>query len=337
MTLKAGLRALGLLCTLTVLVVSFQNCDSSAQFGREGSSFTEPYMPDKNPPSSNLSGGGGNGDGYGGKPTIFHQYDPSSACTEKNSFGEALPKSTIFRYSSGNGHLVRDNCKDLNDPVAIPAASLSVDGSGTQLSYASRTYGAHTPASFDVYAAACPAGWTPIAGATRTNLFIDPFLMSDINSWGRVDSTNFDVTADGVLGGLPGFLLNRAGPQEPYVRVEQSLPVARNRVYAVSVFAKANTNRSLLIQGFETNNEFEYRFDIDTGAVISDYVVGGTFIGTTSHAVADGRYITLYYRTPGSAGELNIGFAPGGDPANVGDSIFVTAPQIEDVTTYCTP
>ena len=335
MTLKAGLRALGSLCALAVLVVSFQNCDNSAQFGRDGSSFTEPYLPDKNPPSSNLSGGGGNGDGYGGKPTIFHQYDGS--CTEKNSFGEVLPKSTIFRYTSGNGHLARDNCKDLTDPVAIPAAELSVDVSGTKLTYAARSFDAHTPASFDVYAAACPTGWTPIANASRTNLFASPFDLANVNAWGRVDSNDFDVVADGVLGGLPGFRLDRARPQEAYVRVEQSVPVNRNRVYAVSVFAKANTSRSLLIQAFEANNEFEYRFDIDTGAVISQYAAGATILGTTSHAVADGRYITVFYRTTNGASEQNLGFAPGEDPANVGDSIFVTAPQFEDVTTYCTP
>ena len=307
-----------LIAVFALLISAFQNCGSSALFsGTTASSATS-------------GEGGGHGDSYDGKPTVYAHRDPANPCSETDRAGLALPNKELFVYASKSAQLVRDACRDIK-PVGIGSTSYSIADDGT-LSYAGRSYTVHTPTDMSVRAAQCPSGMSPRSGAVRRNIIDDPVDLMAPN-WGTLPG--IETIADGVLASLPAFLVTRTSTTE-YEAYDRWVDFAPNTQLVASFFArKGNTNLVTIGIYDEVPSVYTFRMyvNLDTGATDINRLQGYTNVSATTQPIGDGWFISIYFTSPSYARGGDIGYVS--SIPNVGASVYIANPQLEAVTSFC--
>jgi hypothetical protein len=316
---------------LFVLLIAFQNCAPNTFQGAVDN------LSSKN---------SGNGNAYEGKPEIYYYFDSQAPCSDKDLNGKPLANKQFFLYQNKNPDLVRNNCSDLATPVSVPLASLtfSTNGSGT-FSYQGNTFQPQTTFNeFAVVAASCPAGYSPKAGAIRKNLIksSQDFLSAD---WFGIPRS-----LDGTLGGLPRYQLTRDVDNLIwYTRMSQAVTLSAGKTYAATFFAqKGNIGEACFSTWQDNETSMSVYFDLNTGAgrTVGLYGSGTPFSGISfaNRPFAGGMIVTVFFTapadyvnymgiTPAAPAGANVDNAPSG---SVGDNIFATAMQLEDVDNYCT-
>jgi hypothetical protein len=319
---------------MAALVLTLQNC-TPAQFGESLLSMS----PTK---------ASGNGGVYEGKPDIYYHYETSAPCSDRGANGKPLPNKQIFIVRSGQTsipQLVRENCSDLAVPVNLASDSLVFfnDGSGN-FSYQGESYKAYTPASdFEVVAAGCPSGYVQRIGGAHQNLlqysqdfFSSPWQFNGIQGM-----------LMGSLGSLPRFQLlrNDSSTLEWWRRVHQPVTLEAGKTYAFTFYAQKGTVSEAYFSGAQTNNlAINVYFDLTTGAGRDVSSGGFNNLSFASRPFSGGFILTTYFTASQTfvnyvgvtaaapAGPNGINDGPMGQ---VGDSIFATAVQLEDVNNFC--
>jgi hypothetical protein len=325
------------LALILLLTLPFQNCSRML--------FTTEL--------AKMSSGGGNGDGYEGKLTVYENHTDNPDCEIAPS-GKRLPEDTIFHYAgSGNAKLVRNDCKDLplNQIVHIPKENVQISLDGQTFSYAGVDFKARpeTGIDFDVITAECPTGKTLIPNATRTNLFPDSQNLWT-NSWHGHDSIQHPAPLEGAIAGLPRFAHRRVGPMmDGWRRATRLVPIKANTEYAFTMLAEKGTVSDLMIMfwmwgGYQTPEKAMNligHVDLNTGAW-NEYSGGITNLNSysvKSKPVGNGYMITVYFNTVYdsiSAADLGVGpKAPNWGLANLGEDLYATAFQLEQTSTFC--
>ena len=320
------------------LVFLFQSCSLTK--------FKGDFLANSLTPSTDS----GNGGAYEGKPTPYHHFDMNNSCRDIGANGKPLPNKTIFLYKSIPGsspQLVRENCSDLVAPINLPLASLQFanDGSGN-FTFAGEAF--NTPAvvsDFTVVAGACPTGYSAIVGATRKNLLQSS---QDLLFSPWFYEPGVHGLQQGSLGGLPRYEIIRDDPAalQWYRRVHQGVPLLAGKTYAFSFFAQPGTKNEAYLSGWQAGNlALNVYFDLNTGAGRDVGTVGFSNLSYSSRPLSGGMIVTSYFTATVDA--INyIGITPAapagvngindGPMGAVGDSIFSTALELEDVSNYCT-
>lgn len=328
------------LAALLVVTVSFQACHPILFTNSDSSSGT----PSAKFASNNTSQG--NGDSYGGKLTVYNHLNVSQPCAERGKDGRALPNAQIFISGPTTALLVRDNCADLDTPVAIQMSDLQFlqDGTGDIL-YQNQRFAILLPQlqnDLSTVAANCPAGLTPIASPNRTNLMQSSQLLTDTNVWWN--HIGIGTSLDGSFGGLLRFEISRndAGNLDYWRRIHQSdFPLTPNRTYAYSFLAKPKAvNEAMFSLSVSGISSLSLIFNLQDGSYTEQQRLNIPNYSVTSVPFSNGRFYTVYFTMPATTASSVIGITPNGiltTTAAVGDSISATAVQLEDVSTFCTP
>lgn len=311
----------------TLLLLPFNNCSKKVQFESTKINYN------------------GNGDAYEGKLTRYSHYD--SPCAEVGKNGQPLPNRQIYLfgdYPNIKAQLVRDNCTDRDVPLELDISQVTFSGpSGTgDLLYAGASFQVlQQKGDFDVVAAECPAGRTPLSSPSRVNLLASSQNLSDSNAYMPTDGIS--ATLNGSLASLPRYEILRNDPNftDFWRRVGQVLPLPAGKTYAFTFLAKESSSQWA---GFSFYEAMDYTFSLSvnllTGQVRDDGNVGVPNVQTVSRLFGGGRLITIYFTTPKPAAYAAVGVYPSaatGQPNKYLDSIHATALQLVDVANFCAP
>ena len=315
-----------LVCALLApLVLLFQNCSQANFLGGT---------------TAQMSPGNGNGDFYGGKPTLYSHYE-TTACAQTGRDGKALPNGQILNDAPGSFKLVRENCADL-EPSTIASADIQI-ASGN-LVYAGRSYSADpVKEDFSVLAANCPTGRTLKANPVRTNLIPNAQDLTNTATWWNNDGITSSLETS--IAGLPAYAITRtdASRLDYWRRAHPDLILPASKTYAVSFFARAGNVGEVYFAHVQGSDVISVILDISTGTVRVFEQTGFTYLATESRAIGNSRFFTIFFTTPAgltqTAGAL--GFAPNGldsafnQSSRLGDTITLSTPQLEDVDSFC--
>jgi hypothetical protein len=333
-------RVSAIAVTLGLLIASFQNCTR-----------TDTGFKSK---TTEYSSASGNGDGYSGKPggDLYRRYDDQTPCVDLDRYGKPLPNEQIFYQSKSptgpkEPYVVRQNCSDVT-PQPIASTDLKYDGSGSLIFKGQSFAGFQATADFQVLAAACPAGKSPIANAARTNLIVNSQDWTEQPVYqGWMWHAGIVAILNGSIKSLPAYNLVRTDPAFPeeFRRISQIKKLNASTDYSFSFLAKKGT-RDLI-------NFRYYRVDGATGNeeyIIIDFnlVTGTSSIRLNSNLapakvtmtpVGEGYFCTVYFTTSPTAAEnySDVGFSPTAvnGVTHVGDSVYATAAQLEATGGFC--
>ena len=313
-------RILSSLLLLLAVTLPFQNCSSALDFAGSSSSRA-------------TQDGGGNGDGYQGKPTIYDHYSSANPCPETGADGRALPNDQIFVFTLG-AQKTRTACADI-EPVALDMSQIAFSRDRSTLTFQGETF-ASRPAEtdFKVVRASCPSTMSPIANASRTNLFADS---QDLNgaSWSYAHGGT-SAALHGSFLGLPSFLVSR--PQtlpadQWWKRPSKLVTVPGGKKYAFSFLAAPGSVSVIRFNIWQyQGTDIALEVDLTTGA-LTQLPTPGT--GSYTYDITpkgDGQFVTIYFDAI-NGNELDIGVSPW--TTNQGDSINTTAYQLESVESFC--
>ncbi len=315
---------------MVAMVLSYQNC-SRVEFGDARTKLS--------------MGGGGNGDGYEGKPGIWEHYTPQ-VCSDIGANGQPLPAKEIFLFASGNAQLVRENCVDLSPPQNLdPGQVQIVSGGATQiLAFNGDSYTSVAGGDFAVVASQCPAGMSMRASPVRSNIFGDSQYLVDAspNWWIQPGLTSSLV---GSMASLPAWEINRATvDSESWRRASQVLPLTADRLYSYTFYARAGTTDEVGINIWQCGVTYPclphmnvyLRLNLTTGVVETLDPSGTSSLSTAVRPFAGGTIVTVFF-TPTGSFETDIGVMPFSATyiAPQNDSIVVTGFQLEEVSNYC--
>jgi hypothetical protein len=303
------------------MVAAFQNCDNIR--------FRESRAPAGEAQMS------GNGDGYGGKITVYHHVDDQRPCSELGTTGRPLPNDSVFAYEEGKAQLVRERCRDI-PPRDLAPAEFKIEASG-DLTLAGRSFQPHVPTDFEAAAAVCPAGLNPLPAPVRNNL-IDNALNLAADPWGTLGG--IAVGLNGSIASLPSYLLtrDRDASADPALRLDQFVPLKRNTRYAFSFLARRGSSGAVRLMMFDQSPTLvtgDARWSLADGSLIDSDQTNLTLVSHASRPVGEAFFYTIYFRTPNTVRGLDIGIAA--DDNGAGASIFATAAQLEDLSTFCGP
>ena len=316
---KSGSIVLTLLVA-SVLTASFQNCSEPLSFKTTQSSKAQ-------------ESGGGNGDGYLGKPTIYDFHSQTSACTQLGANGSALPNDVIFVYPSLKALKVRSDCQDVT-PQPIASGDISLNADSSRLTYQQMSFVRRDVVNdFSVVAAACPAGMTPLASPIRTNLMRDSQDMTG-SGWANIHP-GLGYALDGVIASLPRWSVSRASP--PYgttwYRPSQQINLVAGTRYAYTFAAEKRTVDGANIHIYQTGGaNIHVQLDLTNGVANVQSTTGVTGFSNRVSPLGKGFVTTLYFDAT-TSGLADIGVVS--LTANPGDSIYTTAFQLEDVRAFC--
>ena len=315
-----------LICALLApLVLFFQNCSQANFLGGT---------------SAQMSPGNGNGDFYGGKPTLYSHYE-TTACSQTGRDGKALPNGQILNDAPGSFKLVRDNCADVA-PSAIATGEIQIDSGN--LVYGGRSFSAD-PAKedFSVLAANCPTGRTLKASPVRTNLIPNAQDLTNTATWWNHDGITSSLEA--AIAGHPAYAITRTDSArlDYWRRAHPDLALSASKTYAVSFFARAGNVGEVYFAHAQGTATISVILDITTGTVRVFEQTGFTYLSTESRAIGNSRFFTIYFATPVSLSTVagGLGFAPSGldsafnQSSRLGDTITLSTPQLEDVDSFC--
>lgn len=311
-----GMRNFALLL-IFMIVLSFQGCGGKVGF------FTSEEDRD-----SKFK----NGEGYGGKPTPYDFLDPKRVCADVGANGKPLPTSQIFVLSDKSVQLVREGCADTK-PRTLAASEYSFAPNGDVV-YQNQTFTRNTTQDpFDIVAATCPSGRTPLANPVRTSFLAEPLdLQAPV--W---ESAGLAVTLEGALASLPLYQVQRNDPTmlEGWHRMAQSPILTSGEAYVFSFYAKPDSSaRALFTSYYPGVQDFRIEFDLVTGAATVQSAVGVKLLSTKAQSFAGGLYINIYFESLNNT-SANIGVASAGE--FLGSSISMTALQFEQVSNFCSP
>jgi hypothetical protein len=292
-----------------------------------------------------MSGGGGNGDGYEGKPdAIFVEHEQNLPCSDIGANNQPLPNREIFYYQSlPYSYLVRKDCQDIT-PVKIDNSQIQVVESSpgsrlfTSLVYNGQSYTPMVEGDFAVIAANCPTGMSAKPGAVRTNIFKDSQNLATAN-WIYHDGIQNPPQLIGTIAGLPGWAVRREGTlMEFYRRAHQVPQMNAGTRYALTYLVRSGTKTSASIHLWQWQRS-SYIFDIDlvTGAISLQDNQGFASAEAVVTSFSGGKIITLYFE-PLNTWEMDIGITPQATwrmPGIPGDDVSVTAAQLEEVSNFC--
>lgn len=320
---KKYLTIFSLVLVAVISLIGYQNCSRILLVGQSEKASM---------------GGGGNGDGYEGKPDkIFVQNDMTMPCSEIGANGQPLPNREIFYYQSlSYSYLVRRDCADIA-PEKIQNADLQVDLTTNTVIYQGLTYSLQPPGDFSVVAASCPTGTSPIPSVTRTNLFADSQNLAG-SSWWFHEGLEIPPQLVGTIAGIPSWAVRRVGTlMDFYRRARRIYNVTAGTQYALSYLVRSGTKQAVSIHLWQwQRSSYIFEVDLNNGAVTITDNQGITNPVVVTTPIAGGYFITLYF-TPQSTWELDMGPTPQARyPFGVaGDEVHVTAAQLETVSSYC--
>ena len=308
------------LLLLLAVMLPFQNCSSALDFA--GSSASRATQE-----------GGGNGDGYQGKPTIYDHYSNASPCTDKGADGRALPNDQIFVFTNGAQN-TRTACADI-EPVALDVSQLVFSPDRSALTFQGQTFDSRpSETDFRVVKASCPSTMTPISSANRTNLFSDS---QDLNgpSWSYAHGGTAAALHGSFLG-LPSYLVSR--PQtlpadEWWKRPSKLVTVAGGKKYAFSFLAAPGSVSVIRFNIWQyQGTDIALQVDLTTGTLTQLPTAGTVSYTYDISPRGGGQFVTIFFDAV-NGNELDIGVIPW--TTNAGDSINTTAYQLESVESYC--
>lgn len=327
---------LALVALTVVMVVGFQNCSAPKQFGSKSSSNTQ------------MSG---HGEGYSGKPDLYEFFDSRQPCSRRDRIGRPLPNFQIF-YQPKAGtatrapHLVRRTCQDI-DPVEINPSEITVSGTNA-IAYQGMSFSGYSPSGdFDVVASACPAGKSPIAGATRRNLMVSSLNWTNVANGAWFWHQGVGANLFGTIQSLPSYLIVRNDPNalNGYERASQFLNLQPNTDYVFSFVARAGTvmgatarlTRGSIAPNYE-GLAVDFNFLTGTASIRSNSGLPPATV--TMVPFGNGYLCTVYFRTTSMASfqapiEIGVGPMDANYVANVDDSVIATAAQLESVSEFC--
>jgi hypothetical protein len=328
-TIRKRLSVISVVIAMIAMTFAYQNCARIEFVGEKLS----------------MSSGGGNGDGYEGKPdAIFLQHEPAAACADIGANGQPLPNQEIFYYQSlSYSYLVRRNCQDIK-PEKIDNSQIQVTESSpgnrifTSLVYNGQSYTPMVEGDFAVIAANCPAGMSLKPGAVRTNIFKDSQNFATGN-WIYHEGIQNPPELIGTIAGLPGWAIRREGTAMEFYRRAHQVPLINAGTrYALTYLVKSGTKTSTSIHLWQWQRS-SYIFDVDliTGAVTLQDNSGFVSASALVSSFSGGKIITLYFE-PVSTWEMDIGITPQARwvaPGVPGDDVYVTAAQLEEVSNFC--
>jgi len=317
-----------------LLIPGFQNCSQPASSGYSS-------------PKPQLSG---NGDGYSGKTDLFRRYDPQMPCPQVGRDGKSLPNEQIFYQMTTLGglkepYVVRENCADIA-PKPAPEAKPDITGN---LVFQGRTLaGYQRNNDFQVLAAQCPAGKTPIPNAARTNLIVNSQDWTEQPVYqGWMWHSGMAALLNGSIMSLPAYQIVRtdAAFPEEWRRISQVKRLESNTQYSFSFIAKTGTRDVINVRYYRlddaTGNE-EYiivDFNLNAGTYkirLNDHLPPAQ---VTMVPVGDGYFCTVHFTTSAKANEWysDLGFGPTAlnGATRVGDSVYATAAQLEKTSGFC--
>jgi len=328
---------------LFCLSVLFQNCSSS------NFNFF-------NPKQANDNGGA-----YGGMIRQLYRYsNPAQPCNVQDLNGSPLPNEAILFRADANGnvgpYLARHSCQDIT-PIALSSGEVQVDSSMSSLSYQGQVFSMQNPpGSFDIAVAACPAGKTPISGATRTNSFASPMdwtALQTVNSPGWYIFPGIDVSLYSTLASLPGYQIQRndANNLDYWRRDTQGLQLQANTDYAFSFLAQSGTVSAADFTFYRGIDPSHFNFSTDENVVVTfDFqavtatVVTSVNIKNVSAVISpvgNGFLCTVYFTSSSVDSQspvVSMGVGPstkGQSFGKLGDSIIATDAQLVPVNQFC--
>jgi hypothetical protein len=325
-----------LVCAFISMASLYQNCTASGPI-----TFKSLAMS-----------GGGNGEGYEGKLSIYSYTSPTSPCTDLDNNGKPLPNSQIFHYSSQNLKLVRETCKDIT-PVQINPNSVQITNGGNTIIYQGLDYLAPDRGDFAVVKAQCPTGMVEKPTAQRVNLFQDSQFVSGDNVF-KFDSgwwiqDGIATTQVGSLAGLPSWTIYRNSTTSDYwKRATQPVTIAAGKMYSYTFLARKGTidKAGLFLYqcGVQPCNPRQINIVVSFDLTQKTYAVvdstGDANFKVSMRPLGDATIITVYF-TPSGVTEILDGGVMPYDSTNtnyyapMGDAIEATAFQLEDVSNYC--
>jgi len=291
----------------------------------------------------------GNGGAYEGKLTRYASFDVSQPCLEMGSNLKPLPNKQIHLFensSQSSLELVREQCKDLKTPQAIPPEAVTISSTG-ELTYSGSKFSAQElPGDFDIVAASCPAGYLPQANAVRTNLFNNAFNIMAPYWWYPQGLVG---TLTGSLGSLPRFQVLRQTSEalEFYHRPHQEVALTAGTEYAFTALVQQENVKDAYLSGWYQNGmDMNVYFDLNTGVGKDVGSIGTTDLRFSSRPFSGGWILTIYFTAPTSGiNALGVTTGPPVGPnginiqpqpsAQIGDSISVTALQLEELSSFC--
>lgn len=313
-----------------ITLFGFTNCDR-VNF----STLNSP--PQQNSNSSAASNtDSGNGDGYGGKPTIFDYSDNQNPCKELSTRGRPLPNSQIFKYSN-KASLTRKECQDIT-PISIATSDVTMQLDGS-LNYSGQSFLPSALNEFDLKVPNCPSGMMFKPVVQHNNLLYSPLDLTDSSAW---DTMQNSIAANlfGSFGGLPMFRVSRNvdASVQTWLRLNEYILLSPNRHYAFSFFARADNAPELSMLIYDSAPllvDVGVTWNLTTGAVMENRNVGLLEVATSATPVAGGFFFTYYFKTNSMIRGLDIGFAP--KQTSIGNSIFAAGAQLEDMDSICMP
>jgi hypothetical protein len=311
--LKRRLKIANFIALATCVVLGYQACGGKINFQST---------------QQKAAMNSGNGGSYGGKPGTWVKHDPSNSC-EVATDGNALPNEQI-NIDASKAELVRSNCQDLTPPQLLSAADIQTSANGITYQGKEFLYQA-PPAEFQIVAASCPASLKPIAGASRVNL---------LNSSQTLLAPDWTIMAgvtsmlEGTIAGLDGFRITRTNLTS-YERIKQQAPLVAGNLYALSVLARHGSDNSVRLEYEAQANGISTVLNTSTGSVTISNNVNFSQVSFTSHAISDARFFTVYFSPNVDMPIGDVGVTT--SQVAVGESIFATAVQLEDVSSFCAP
>jgi hypothetical protein len=291
--------------------------------------------------SSDPTGTQGNGDSYGGKPTRYHLLNPNQSCAELGADGRPLPAKVIFTYPNRTAALVRENCADLNVPRAITQAELAFNSDASVVAYNGESYGRQPDANeFGVVAARCPAGMSPIAGATRVNLNASGQALTNNADWDN--HVGIATRLSGSLAGLFRYEILRDDPAnlDFWRRIHPAVEdLDGGRSYAYSFLAQPGTLNEAFFSVYRNGaGALSIVVNLSNGTWFQQENTGFGAFSVETRRISGGWFTTVYFTTPAGVTNTVIGIAPNGASPRVpaaGDSIHATAVQLEAIDSFC--
>jgi hypothetical protein len=305
----------------------------------------------------------GNGGPYGGLFKSYRYYNSVQPCSTQDLKGRPLPNTEILFKPDAQGQtapfLARETCTDLQVPTLISSSDLQItDSSFKTVTYKNFVMTSQSPAGeFDVAAAQCPVGKSAIAGAARTNHFLNSqdwmILRDPVGPQLRPGWYSFagiGVNLFSTIQSLPAFMVQRNDPAnlDLWARHDQYVQLKSSTDYVFSFVAQGGTVNGANTHIFRGMNSTPgpadetvlVRFDFQNRTTTIEYAVNISGVSATITPFGNGFLCTIYFRSSATANTFptSIGVTPttyGQSYGQMGDSIIATAAQLVEVNNFC--
>lgn len=317
--------------TFALALMLGQACQKTATFSGSAKNQSQGN------PTNQLNG---NGDSYGGKPTIF-VHSENNPCSEKGANGQPLPKNEIFVFSNNTAQLVRENCIDLDLPLNIPFNDLTFTSPVGPILYQGKSFQMQpNQGDFSLVAASCPSPMVSKPSAKRTNLMLSSQVLTDTSVW--FNHIGIGVGLNGSLASLFRYQISRNSSVnlEYWRRIHQSdFPLSGGTPYVYSFLVEeGNLNEVNFILTQTSFSALSLVLNISSGQVVEFQRNNIPSYSVTSYPVGKGRFFSVYFSLAGGGLDTVIGITPNGvvshSPA-FGDFIYGTAIQLEEINNFC--